>query len=132
MFIADPLPITIRSYSFIRVDATSKQISVWRLALGSPIDWDGRAIVHSYEETRQALLGRRRMEEPLNLALNLMGTFAFGLSGGILAVKKRMDLFGVLVLTVSTGLGGGSGTGVIFGHTPPANPAGWGDLGTAR
>src|SRR2546429_9796244 len=74
MFIADPLPITIRSYSFIRVDATSKQISVWRLALGSPIDWDGRAIAHSYEETRQALLGRRRMEEPLNLALNLMGT----------------------------------------------------------
>src|SRR5438034_8515572 len=73
MFIADPLPITIRSYSFIRVDATSKQISVWRLALGSPIDWDGRAIAHSYEETRQALLGRRRMEEPPNLALNLMG-----------------------------------------------------------
>src|SRR6266704_2414764 len=35
MFIADPLPITIRSYSFIQVEATSKQISVWRLALGS-------------------------------------------------------------------------------------------------
>ena len=36
MFIADPLPITIRSYSFIQVDATSNQISVWRLALGHP------------------------------------------------------------------------------------------------
>src|SRR2546426_902807 len=47
------------------------------------------------------------MEELLNLALNLMGTFAFGLSGGILAVKKRMDLFGVLVLSVVTGVGGG-------------------------
>src|SRR5256885_10337500 len=57
MFIADPLPITIRSYSFIQVDATSKQISVWRLAFGSPIDWDGRAIAHSYEATQQALLG---------------------------------------------------------------------------
>src|SRR6266571_80201 len=97
MFIADPLPITIRSYSFIRVEATSKQISVWRLALGSPIDWDGRATAHSYEETRQALLGVKEMEELLNLALNLMGTFAFGLSGGILAVRKQMDLFGVLL-----------------------------------
>ena len=36
------------------------------------------------------------MEELLNLALNLMGTFAFGLSGGILAVRKQMDLFGGL------------------------------------
>ncbi len=47
------------------------------------------------------------MEELLNLALNLMGTFAFGLSGGILAVRKQMDLFGVLVLAVAAGLGGG-------------------------
>src|SRR5207249_11533264 len=103
MFIADPLPITIRSYSFIRVDATSKQINVWRLALGSPIDWDGRAIAHSYEETRQALLGRRRMEETPNLALNPMGTLAFCLTGGILAVKKRIDLFRCLCLCLSSG-----------------------------
>jgi uncharacterized membrane protein YeiH len=41
------------------------------------------------------------------LVLNLIGTFAFGLSGGILAVRKKMDLFGVLVLSVATGLGGG-------------------------
>ncbi len=47
------------------------------------------------------------MEELLTLALNLMGTFAFGLSGGILAVRKQMDLFGVLVLAVATWLGGG-------------------------
>src|SRR5437773_10924507 len=71
------------------------------------------------------------MEEPLNLALNLMGTFAFGLSGGILAVKKRMDLFGVLVLSVSTGLGGGIVRDLILGHTPPAILAGWRYLGAA-
>src|SRR5947199_313180 len=35
-----------------------------------------------------------------------MGTFAFGLSGAILAVRKQMDLFGVLVLSVATGRGG--------------------------
>jgi len=71
------------------------------------------------------------MEEPLNLALNLMGTFAFGLSGGILAVKKRMDLFGVLVLSVSTGLGGGIVRDLILGHTPPATLADWRYLGAA-
>src|SRR6266705_3603620 len=37
-------------------------------------------------------VGGGRLEELLTLVLNLMGTFAFGLSGGILAVKKRMDL----------------------------------------
>src|SRR2546428_6265629 len=60
-----------------------------------------------------------------------MGTFAFGLSGGILAVKKRMDLFGVLVLSVSTGLGGGIGRDLILGHTPPATLTDWRYLGAA-
>jgi uncharacterized membrane protein YeiH len=71
------------------------------------------------------------MEEPLTLALNLMGTFAFGLSGGTLAVKKRMDLFGVLVLSVSTGLGGGIVRDLILGHTPPATLTDWRYLGAA-
>src|SRR6266480_3024783 len=71
------------------------------------------------------------MEESLNLVLNLIGTFAFGLSGGILAVKKRMDLFGVLVLSESTGLGGGIVRDLILGHTPPATLTDWRYLGTA-
>src|SRR5690348_181714 len=71
------------------------------------------------------------MEETLTLALNLMGTFAFSLSGGILAVKKRMDLFGVLVLSVSTGLGGGIVRDLILGHTPPATLTDWRYLGVA-
>lgn len=65
------------------------------------------------------------MDEPLTLALNLAGTFAFGLSGGILAVKKQMDLFGVLVLSVATGLGGGITRDLILGHTPPATLTDW-------
>jgi uncharacterized membrane protein YeiH len=71
------------------------------------------------------------MEETLTLALNLMGTFAFGLSGGMLAVKKRMDLFGVLVLSVATGLGGGIARDLILGHTPPATLTDWRYLATA-
>jgi len=71
------------------------------------------------------------LEELLTLVLNLIGTFAFGLSGGILAVKKRMDLFGVLVLSVSTGLGGGIVRDLILGHTPPATLTDWRYLGMA-
>src|SRR2546425_4700580 len=71
------------------------------------------------------------MEELLNLALNLMGTFAFGLSGGILAVRKQMDLFGVLVLAVATGLGGGIMRDMILGHTPPATLNDWRYLAVA-
>jgi uncharacterized membrane protein YeiH len=71
------------------------------------------------------------MNESVTLALNLMGTFAFGLSGGILAVRKQMDLFGVLVLSVATGLGGGILRDILLGHIPPATLTDWRYLATA-
>lgn len=71
------------------------------------------------------------MEDPLTLALNLMGTFAFGLSGGILGVRKQMDLFGVLVLSVATGLGGGIIRDILLGQIPPATLADWRYLAAA-
>src|SRR5713101_3476268 len=74
---------------------------------------------------------RRGMEELFTLTLNLVGTFAFGLSGGILAVRKQMDLFGVLVLAVATGLGGGIMRDIILGHTPPATLNDWRYLAAA-
>ena len=36
---------------------------------------------------------------PLLLLFDLIGTFVFALSGGTLAVRHRLDLFGVLVLS---------------------------------
>jgi len=65
------------------------------------------------------------------LILNLVGTFAFGLSGGILGVRKKMDLFGVLVLSVATGLGGGIMRDLILGHTPPMTLGDWRYLAAA-
>jgi uncharacterized membrane protein YeiH len=65
------------------------------------------------------------------LILNLVGTFAFGLSGGILGVRKKMDLFGVLVLSVATGLGGGIMRDLILGHTPPTTLVDWRYLAVA-
>src|SRR5256885_13633832 len=65
------------------------------------------------------------------LILTLIGPFAFGLTGGILAVRKRMDLFGVLVLSVATGLGGGIMRDIILGHVPPTTLVDWRYLAAA-
>ena len=52
--------------------------------------------------------------------LDLLGVFVFGLSGGVLAVEKQLDLFGVWVLAVVTALGGGLIRDVCIGAIPPA------------
>ncbi len=53
-------------------------------------------------------------------ALDLIGVFVFGLSGGLLAVSKSFDLFGVLVLAGTAALGGGVLRDVLIGAVPPA------------
>jgi uncharacterized membrane protein YeiH len=52
--------------------------------------------------------------------LDLLGVFVFALSGASLAIEKRLDLFGVLVLAVVTALGGGIVRDVCIGAVPPA------------
>lgn len=53
------------------------------------------------------------------LVLDLLGVFVFALSGASLAVEKQLDLFGVLVLSAVTALGGGLLRDVLLGDTPP-------------
>jgi uncharacterized membrane protein YeiH len=55
----------------------------------------------------------------LILWLNLIGTFVFGLSGGLAAVRARLDLFGVIVLAGVVGLAGGIVRDLLIG-VPPA------------
>jgi len=50
--------------------------------------------------------------------MDLFGTFTFALSGGLIAVKKEMDLFGVMVLATVTAVGGGTTRDVLLGNTP--------------
>lgn len=50
---------------------------------------------------------------------DLVGIFVFALSGGLAAVRARLDLFGVLVLAGITSLGGGVLRDVLLGLTPP-------------
>jgi uncharacterized membrane protein YeiH len=60
----------------------------------------------------------------LILWLNLLGTFVFGLSGGLAAVRARLDVFGVLVLAAAVGLAGGIVRDLLIG-APPATFRDW-------
>jgi uncharacterized membrane protein YeiH len=63
-------------------------------------------------------------------ALNILGVFVFALSGATLAVEKRLDVFGVLVLAAVAALGGGLLRDVLLDVHPPAALAGAGYLTT--
>lgn len=56
----------------------------------------------------------------LSLVLDVAGTAVFALSGALLAVRKNLDIVGVVVLSVAAGLGGGMTRDVLLGATPPA------------
>ena len=66
----------------------------------------------------------------LILVLNLAGTFVFGLSGGLAAVRARLDLLGVVVLAAVVGLAGGVIRDLLIG-TPPATVRDWRYLAAA-
>lgn len=59
------------------------------------------------------------------VVLDLLGIFVFAISGALVAVRKGFDVFGVLVLAGTTGLGGGFLRDVLIGATPPAALADW-------
>ena len=52
-------------------------------------------------------------------ALELLGTAAFAASGAQMGVRKNMDILGMLVLALTTALGGGVLRDVILGIHPP-------------
>ena len=53
------------------------------------------------------------------LVLELIGTVAFSASGAIIAIRKRMDIFGVCVLALTTAVGGGIIRDLLLGVIPP-------------
>ena len=52
------------------------------------------------------------------VTLDLVGTFVFALSGALVGVRHRLDLFGVLVLSFVAGNGGGVMRDTMIGATP--------------
>jgi uncharacterized membrane protein YeiH len=57
--------------------------------------------------------------------LDLAGTFVFALSGGAAGVRKRLDLFGILVLSFAAANAGGIARDVLIGAVPPAALVDW-------
>ena len=61
------------------------------------------------------------MELQLSLLffVEAVGTIAFASSGAMVAIKKQLDLLGVIVLGVTTAVGGGMLRDIIIGNVPP-------------
>ncbi|WP_174551000.1 trimeric intracellular cation channel family protein [Actinomadura macra] len=53
-------------------------------------------------------------------ALDLAGIFVFAVSGGLAAVRQRLDVVGMVVLAEITALGGGILRDLLIGAVPPA------------
>ena len=57
--------------------------------------------------------------------IELISVMAFGISGSLTAIKKGMDVFGVVIIGITTAIGGGIIRDLILGIHPPltfANP----------
>ena len=61
----------------------------------------------------------------LVLVLDLAGTFVFALSGAMAGIRHRLDLFGVLVVSVAAATCGGIARDLLLGAVPPPAIADW-------
>lgn len=53
------------------------------------------------------------------LFLEIIGTIAFAVSGALAAIRKNMDIFGIIMIGVITSVGGGIIRDLMLGITPP-------------
>ncbi len=51
--------------------------------------------------------------------LDVIGVFVFALSGSLVAIRRRMDIVGVLTLALVTGFGGGVARDLLIADLPP-------------
>lgn len=61
----------------------------------------------------------------LVLILDLAGTFVFALAGATAAARRRLDIFGVLVLSFAAACSGGILRDLLIGAVPPAAIRDW-------
>lgn len=77
----------------------------------------------------ELLIHGKHLAGPFLVALDLLGTFVFALSGAAAGVKSRLDLFGLMVLAFATGNAGGISRDLLIGAVPPAAIQDWRYLG---
>lgn len=51
--------------------------------------------------------------------MDVLGTIAFAISGAVVAIQKKMDIFGVCILALTTATGGGAIRDILIGKVPP-------------
>ena len=65
------------------------------------------------------------MEHEVFVLVDLLGTFAFAVSGAIAAEQKRLDLFGAFAVAHLTATGGGIFRDLCLGTLPPVGLSDW-------
>ncbi|WP_242093169.1 trimeric intracellular cation channel family protein [Aestuariivivens sediminicola] len=50
--------------------------------------------------------------------IDILGTIAFAISGVLVAINKKMDLFGIFIIAFVTAVGGGTLRDLLIGSTP--------------
>jgi uncharacterized membrane protein YeiH len=69
--------------------------------------------------------------ESLPYLLDLAGTFVFALSGAVAGVRRKLDVFGVLVLSFVAANAGGITRDILIGAVPPGAINDWRYLGVS-
>jgi uncharacterized membrane protein YeiH len=65
------------------------------------------------------------MEHTLFAVLDLLGAFAFAISGATAATERRLDLFGIFAVAFITACGGGIVRDLCLGALPPVAITDW-------
>ena len=94
-----------------------------------------RSLSHAFSLAHSAISVARRnrcnVETMLFDAMDLGATFVFAISGATRGVRRRLDLFGVLVVAWAAAVAGGIARDLLIGAVPPAAIADWRYLAAA-
>lgn len=60
------------------------------------------------------------ISEIVMFILEIIGTISFAVSGAVIAIKARLDIFGVVFIGAITAIGGGIVRDLLIGKIPPA------------
>ena len=61
----------------------------------------------------------RKMKMDVFMVFEIIGTIAFAISGACVDIEKKMDIFGVTILGITTAVGGGIIRDILLGDFPP-------------
>ena len=64
-------------------------------------------------------------QDRLLLVVDLIGTFVFAVEGALAGIDAGLDVFGLLVLSFVTALGGGTIRDLLIGAIPPNSIRDW-------